>query len=77
VTVVPFAICVTVALMASYNVKRLPWISTAGALLLLALALPDFSRSVGIAMIEVAIGAAALVASIGSFSGTYRLASDR
>lgn len=68
----PFAVAVGFGLLSSYPLKRLPWINVIGALTLVAIAIPDFSRSVGLAMIELAIAGGVLLVAIGSFTGVVK-----
>jgi hypothetical protein len=72
VQVIPFVLAIAVALAATYNVRRLPWIGVAGALGVGLVAVFDISRSGGLALVEGAIGAAALLVALGSFGGRYR-----
>ena len=74
VRLIPFAIAFTVAILATYNVRRLPWIGTGVALLLAGMALFDFSWSIGLAVVELGIALGALLTALGSFTGRYRLA---
>jgi hypothetical protein len=71
---VPFVICVTMVLLSATNVRHLPALSTVASLLLVGVAVPDVSRSVGITAIELSIAVATLLASAASFSGRYRAA---
>jgi hypothetical protein len=72
VRLVPFAVTAVFGILASYNVPRMPVIGLAGASVLAAIAVPDLSRSAGLAAIEFAIAAAVLLVSVASFTGTYR-----
>jgi hypothetical protein len=72
VRLVPFIVIALLGILASYNVRRLPVIGAVGAVALAAIAVPDLSRSVGLATIEFAIAGAALLVSLASFTGTYR-----
>lgn len=75
VRLIPFGVIAVVGILASYNVRRLPWIGLLGAVALAAIAVPDLSRSVGLAVIEFAIAGAVALVSLASFTGTYRAAS--
>ena len=72
VRLVPFVVTVVFGILASYNVPRMPLIGLVGSLTLAAIAVPDLSRSTGLAMIEFAIAGAVLLVSVASFTGTYR-----
>ena len=74
VQLVPFYVIALFVVMASYNVRRLPAIGVVGALVLAAIAVPDISRSAGLAVVEFAIAGAVLVVSVASATGTYRTA---
>ena len=75
VRVIPFVVIAVFGVLASYNVRRLPWISLGGSLALALIAVPDLSRSTGIATIEFAIAVAVALVSAASLTGTYRAAS--
>jgi hypothetical protein len=72
VKMIPFALCVTIALLAIYNIRHVARVSVAAALLIAVVAVPDMSRSGGLAAIEFAIAGAALLISLGALTGTYR-----
>ncbi len=72
IQLVPFFVAALFGSLASYNVRRLPWITLVGALVLAVIAVGDRSRSVGLATVEFAIAAAVLLVALGSFTGTYR-----
>ena len=72
VRMIPFVVAATFGILASYNVRRMPVFGLVGSLLLAAIAVPDLSRSTGLAVIEFAIAGAALLVSAASFTGTYR-----
>ena len=74
IRLIPFAVVAVFGILASYNVRRLPWISLAGSGVLALIAIPDLSRSTGLAAIEFAIAAAVALVSLGSFTGMYRAA---
>jgi hypothetical protein len=74
IRLVPFVVAAVFGILASYNVKRMPMIGLIGSLTLAAIAVPDLSRSTGLAVIEFAIAGAVLLVSAGSFTGTYRRA---
>ena len=72
VRIIPFAVIAVFGILATYNVRRLSWISLGGAALLALIAIPDLSRSTGIATIEFMIAAAVALVSLASLTGTYR-----
>ena len=74
VTLVPFIVTALFGVLASYNLRRLPAIGTIGALAIAAIAVPDLSRSAGLATVEFAIAGAVLFVSLAAFTGTYRTA---
>ena len=72
IRLIPFVVTATFGILASYNVPRMPVIGLLGSLGLAAIAIPDLSRSTGLALIEFAIAGAVLLVSAASFTGTYR-----
>ncbi len=72
VRLVPFVVTAVMAILASYNVRRLPLIGLVGAAALTAIAVPDLSRSTGLAIVEFAIAGAVALVSAASFTGMYR-----
>lgn len=72
IRLVPFVVAATFAILASYNVAHMALIGLVGAGALAAIAVPDLSRSTGLAVVEFAIAGAALLVSAASFTGTYR-----
>ena len=74
VRLIPFAVVGVFAILAGYNIRRLPWIGLGGSVVLALIAIPDLSRSGGLASIEFAIAGAVALVSLGSFSGVYRAA---
>ncbi len=74
IRLIPFAVIAVFGVFASLNVRRLPWISLAGSGVLALIAIPDLSRSGGLAAIEFAIAGAVGLVSLGSFTGMYRAA---
>jgi hypothetical protein len=76
IRLIPFAVTAVFGILAGYNLKRLPWISLAGSGVLALIAIPDLSRSGGLAAIEFAIAGAVALVSLGSFTGMYRAAAS-
>jgi hypothetical protein len=72
IRLVPFIVTAVFGILASYNVPRMPAIGLFGAAVLAAIAVPDLSRSTGLAVVEFAISAAIALVSAASFTGMYR-----
>lgn len=72
VRLVPFVVTAALGILAAANVPRMPVIGLVGSATLAAIAVPDLSRSTGLATVEFAIAAAVLLVSAASFTGTYR-----
>jgi hypothetical protein len=72
IRLVPFLVTAVFGLLASYNVPRMPLIGLIGAAVLAGIAVPDLSRSTGLAAIEFAIAGAVVLVSAASFTGMYR-----
>jgi hypothetical protein len=72
VRLIPFAAAIVFGLVSSYRLRRVPLINIVGALAMAAIAIPDFSRSVGIAVIELAIAGAVLLVALGSLTGVVK-----
>ncbi len=72
IRLVPYIVTAFFGILASYNVPRMPVIGLIGSAVLTAIAVPDLSRSAGLAGIELAIAGAVLLVSAASFTGTYR-----
>ena len=69
---IPFFVAAVFGMIASYNVRHGPVFGLIGGVVLASIAIPDLSRSTGLATIEFAIAGAALLVSLVSFTGTYR-----
>ncbi len=74
IRLIPFFVAALFGILASYNVPRMPIIGLIGAAALTAIAVPDLSRSAGLAVIEFAIAGAVVLVSAASFTGMYRQA---
>ena len=72
VRMIPFAASIVVALLISYNVRRLPFVGLAAAVGVALLAVFDFRWSTGIAMVELGIAFGAFLVALGSLGGRYR-----
>lgn len=77
VRLIPFLVAAVFGILAGNNVRRMPAIGLIGSLILAGIAVPDLSRSTGIAVIEFTIAGAALLVSVASFTGTYREPTSR
>ena len=71
IRLIPFVVTALFGILASYNVPRMPVIGLVGSIVLAAIAVPDLSRSTGLALIEFAIAGAVLLVSTASFTGVY------
>lgn len=74
VRLLPLAVATAFIVLAGYHVRRLPWISLGGTVVLAAIAVPDLSRSTGLAIVEFAIAGAVALVSLAATTGTYRAA---
>ncbi len=72
VRLIPFALAIGLGLLSSYGFRRISIINVVGAVALAAIAVPDFSRSVGLAVIELVIAAAMLLIAVASFTGVAK-----
>jgi len=72
IRLIPFLVAAVFGILAGYNVRRVPAFGLIGSSLLVAIAVPDLSRSTGLAVIEFAIAGAVLLVSLASFTGVYR-----
>ena len=68
----PFAVAAVPAVAVAYNVARAWWASLGAGTVLLAIAIPDFSRSTGLALLELAIALAALLVTASARTGRFR-----
>ncbi len=71
IRILPFFLCLTVAVLALYNLRRLVEISAVGAALAAVFALPDLERSVGLAVVELVIAGILAVVTAASATGRY------
>lgn len=74
VRLVPFIVAALFIALASSPRRRLPLANLIGVVVLAGIAVPDFSRSTGLAMVEIAIAGAVAIVAIASSSGQYRAA---
>ena len=73
VRMIPFVLVLLVVLAVLYNVRGLLWLSLIAAGATVLIAVPDFSRSVGLAVTELVISSALIVLSAVASTGRYRL----
>lgn len=74
VRLLPFLLALGCALAVIYNVRRLLAVSFAGVALATAIAIPDFSRSTGLAVAELVIPVLVALVTAAASTGRYRLA---
>lgn len=72
VRLTPFLVTAFFGILASYNLRRLPWLGVAGAACLAAIAVPDLSRQSGLALVEFVLAGAVLTVSLAALTGTFR-----
>ncbi len=76
IRMIPFILSIAAGLFVLYNVRWLSQLTLALAAGSLLIAIPDFTRSVGLAVVEVIISGALLVLGLGALTGRYRLGFD-
>ena len=74
VRVIPFAVAIAFGMISSFRRTRLPQLTVLGAFVLALIALPDYSRSLGLANLEMVIAGAVLLVGLGSFTGVVKTA---
>jgi hypothetical protein len=72
VLLLPFVAPALMVLATLSNSRRLPWAGLAASALTAAIGIGDLNRVTRLGIVEIAIGAAAAVVSLASFSGLYR-----
>ncbi len=72
VQILPFAPAVVMLLLAVNHVRHLAWAGVLSATLVIAVGVVDLGYALELALLEIAIGVAALVVSLASLTGTYR-----
>ena len=77
VRVLPSLLSISMAMCAIYNVPRLLRVSAAGVVLATCLAIPDFSRSIGLGVAELVIAGLLGLVTAAALSGRYRLVPGR
>ncbi len=75
VRLVPFYISLVVALLVVYNIRWIVRWSAAGVAASALIAVPDFSRSIGLGIAEAVIAGLLGVVTLASLTGRYRTAS--
>jgi hypothetical protein len=73
IKMLPFALALTVAVSVIYDVRRPIRVSAAGILAAVAIGLPDFTRSTGLALAELLIPASLALVTAAAMTGQYRL----
>ena len=73
VRILPFLLCIAMALCALYNVRHLLRVNALGVGLAALIAVPDFSRSVGLGIAELVIAALLALVTAAATTGRYRL----
>lgn len=76
IKVLPSLLSITMAMCAIYNVPRLVRLSAVGVLLATIIAIPDFTRSIGLGVTELIIAGMLGLVTVAAVSGRYRLAPD-
>ncbi len=74
VRLIPFAVAIGFGLVSSFDLKRLPVVTVLGAVVLALIAVPDYSRSSGLANVEMVIAVAVLLVGLGAFTGVVKTA---
>ena len=72
VRAIPFFVAIVGVMLAVYNVRRLASLSLGVATVSALVAVPDFSRSVGLAVVEATISVSMIVVSAAALTGRYR-----
>ena len=70
--IIPFAIVLLVIALVGFNVRRPIVVSLLGSVALVLFALPDLTRSVGLAVAELSIPIALGAVSLAALTGRYR-----
>ncbi|MFN3255168.1 MAG: hypothetical protein ACE37B_05700 [Ilumatobacter sp.] len=73
VRMIPFVVVLLMALAVLYNVRGLLWLSVIAAGGTVLIAVPDFSRSAGLALTELVISLSLLILSAVASTGRYRV----
>jgi len=74
VRLIPFAVAIGFGMVSSFRRKRVPIITVLGAFVLALIAVPDYSRSLGLANLEMIIAGAVLLVGLGAFTGVVKTA---
>lgn len=72
IRLIPFVVTATFGAISSFRFRHVSLLSIGGAVMLGVIAVPDFSRSVGLAVVEVAIAVAVGLVAAVSLTGRYR-----
>ena len=73
ISLLPFVLSLTIALLVIYNIRRVIRVSAFGAALAAAIAIGDFAQSTGLALAELAIAALLALVTAAAMSGRYRV----
>ena len=73
IRLLPFFVCILAEVLVVYDVRRLSATLTAAGALTALVAVPDFSRSAGLATVELIISGALVVVGLAAFTGRYRV----
>ena len=77
IRLIPFVVTATFGAISSFGFRHVSLLSMGGAVMLGVIAVPDFSRSVGLALVEVAIAVAVGLVAAVSLTGRYRAPKSR
>ena len=77
IRLLPFYLCLTMALMIVYNVKWVVRWSAIGVAAAASISIPDFSRSVGLGVAEAVIAGLLGLITLASLTGRYRAATPQ
>lgn len=72
IRLIPFVVTATFGAIASFGFRHVSVLSMGGAVILGVIAVPDFSRSVGLALTEVVIAVAVGLVAVASLTGRFR-----
>jgi hypothetical protein len=72
IRLIPFVVCAAGGAISSLRMRHVSLIGMIGAAVLGVIAVPDFSRVVGLAVVEVVIAAAVGLVAAASLTGRYR-----
>lgn len=76
VKVLPFVVALSIVLCVVYRTPRIVRTSALGAALAIVFAIPDFSRSTGLALLELTIAGLLAIVTLCALTGRYTVAGD-